>query len=90
MVRTMKVDSIVQTCPACPSQWEGTLDDGRMIYIRYRWGRLSVRVSPEPTNDIGDAVRGDEIHASIVGESGWDGSITLDEVKHRVGDLLEW
>lgn len=31
-----------QTCEACPSQWEGHTADGRFIYIRYRWGHLTV------------------------------------------------
>lgn len=30
-----------QTCSACPSQWDITLDDGRRVYARYRWGWLS-------------------------------------------------
>lgn len=48
----MIVDSITQTCVACPSQWEGKLKDGRMFYARYRWGRLSIEVSKEPTNNV--------------------------------------
>ncbi len=48
----MIVDSITQTCGACPSQWEGHLKDGRMFYARYRWGCLSIEVSKEPTNDV--------------------------------------
>lgn len=30
-----------QTCSACPSQWEGITEDGRSIYVRYRWGTLT-------------------------------------------------
>lgn len=40
---TYTVASISQTCKA-PSQWEGLLDDGRHIYVRYRWGVLTVGV----------------------------------------------
>lgn len=32
------VTSLKKTCTACPSQWDGTLDDGRVLYARYRWG----------------------------------------------------
>lgn len=42
----MKVAELTQTCSACPSQWEGRLEDGSAIYIRYRWGRLGVAVAP--------------------------------------------
>jgi len=73
-----KLVKLVQTCFACPSQWEGKLDDGRMIYIRYRWGVLSISVSPEPTDDIMDAVGGEEIFGTIMGD-GFDGY--LEEAK---------
>lgn len=36
------IEHLTQTCGACPSQWEGELEDGRMLYIRYRWGYLSI------------------------------------------------
>lgn len=38
----LKVKALIKTCPAFPSQWEGVLEDGRAVYIRYRWGRLTV------------------------------------------------
>jgi len=52
----MKVKNIVQTCGACPSQWEGTIEDGRMFYARYRWGTLTIQISKKPTNDVYDAM----------------------------------
>ncbi len=33
---------IKRTCIACPSQWEGKLDNGNTIYIRYRWGAFTI------------------------------------------------
>ena len=51
----MEVKEIIQTCIACPSQWEGILKDGRMFYIRYRWGTLTIQLSKQPTND-GDRI----------------------------------
>ncbi len=35
---------LTQTCLAVPSQWEGELDDGRSLYVRYRHGLLRVGV----------------------------------------------
>jgi hypothetical protein len=29
---------------ACPSMWEGELSDGRHVYVRYRWGAISIEV----------------------------------------------
>lgn len=39
-----KVVELRQTCFGCPSQWEGSTEDGRYVYIRYRWGNLSCEV----------------------------------------------
>lgn len=36
-----------RTSANAPSRWEGTLDDGRYIHIRYRGNRLTVRVFEE-------------------------------------------
>ena len=46
-LRERKAPSIValtQTCLLMPSQWEGELDDGRSLYVRYRHGLLRVGV----------------------------------------------
>lgn len=48
--------SIVQTCEACPSQWEGHFDDGIMFYCRYRHGRLTIESSTEPTSNVMEAM----------------------------------
>jgi hypothetical protein len=76
----MKVISLIQTCSACPSQWEGKLEDGRMIYIRYRWGGLAIQISSQPTDDVYDAVAGDYLFKKYYHGGGLDGYITLPEV----------
>ena len=43
----MRIVELTQTCSAAPSQWDARLDDGRVVYIRYRHGALSVCVGPE-------------------------------------------
>jgi len=40
LVSRAVIVELVQTCNACPSQWEGRLADGRSIYIRFRHGEL--------------------------------------------------
>jgi hypothetical protein len=39
-----KIKALQQTCVACPSQWDAETTDGEEVYIRYRWGRLSVQL----------------------------------------------
>jgi hypothetical protein len=43
---------ITKTCQAAPTQWEGILSDGRVFYVRYRHGRLSLGIGI----DLDDAV----------------------------------
>jgi hypothetical protein len=57
----LKVVSLVKTCEACPSQWEAHLEDGRMLYIRYRWGNFNVYLSKSPSDKVLDALQGDNI-----------------------------
>lgn len=57
----MTIKSITQTCDACPSQWEGELDDGRFFYVRYRWGNLQLGIG----KDDSEAVRVSETIAAL-------------------------
>ena len=41
------VKDIKQTCSSCPSQWEGHTINGNKVYIRYRYGFLSVEIANE-------------------------------------------
>lgn len=56
-----KVIKLEKTCDACPSQWELTLEDGRMVYVRFRWGNFTANISPSPTTQISDAVSGESL-----------------------------
>jgi len=83
----IKVKEIIQTCPACPSQWEGVTDDGRPIYIRYRWGSLSVSIG-EKGGDVTSAVRGEVILGKELGE-GLDGSLEYSKLREVVKNVIE-
>lgn len=37
---------VVQTCRACPSQWDAWTVDGQYLYLRYRHGVGSVEAQP--------------------------------------------
>ena len=63
----MEIKNLVQTCSACPSQWEGKTTDNRAVYVRYRWGYLSISVS-DPGGSIDDAVCGQEIYGEQRGD----------------------
>lgn len=91
----MKLKGLIQTCDACPSQWDArTTGDDRPVYIRYRHGRLSVRVGP-PGGDTDSALSWIEIYHEYIGGE-LDGSIEWKEVKKRTdridieGTLDKW
>lgn len=77
-VAMLRVRRVSQTSPACPAQWEGRTDDDRPVYVRYRFGRLSVRVGPIG-GDMDSAVTGDEV-LSIDHGNDLDGWMEYDEL----------
>ncbi len=85
----MKIKTIVETCYACPSQWDIKLEDGRMIYARYRYGYLSIRISSDITEDIYDAVSGNEIYGKQLGDN-LDGIISEKELQDNLKGIIEW
>lgn len=44
---------MIQTCGACPSQWDGWDANGTYYHFRYRWGCL--RVDTAPTEEDWDS-----------------------------------
>jgi hypothetical protein len=78
----MKLRSLIQTCEAFPSQWDGVLEDGRAVYIRYRWGLLTVRVNPNTPEETelyghyhGDHLDGEIEEAEMLRLTGLEGPI---------------
>jgi len=84
----IEITEITQTCDFCPSQWEGTDNEGYTIYIRYRHGYLSVRRSSTPTEDYTEAVRGEEIFGISYGHE-LDGVIDLETVLELAGGAIK-
>lgn len=55
-----RVVRMTQTCNACPAQWEGQTGEGKYIYIRFRYGYLSVQLEGITIygNECGDGLDG--------------------------------
>jgi len=82
-----KIRNFAMTCSGCPSQWDAETVGGRAVYIRYRWGYLSVCVA----GDDGDAVCGEEILGKQCGDS-LDGCMSESQLKchlDQAGLLVE-
>ena len=85
----LQADSLEQTCGACPAQWEGKIKDGRMFYIRYRWGFLSLRISDKYTDDVMDAVDGAELFGEQIGDE-FDGFLDELKMKNLTSKVMDW
>ena len=83
----IKINKLKQTCSACPSQWEFYTFDNRPVYVRYRWGYLSVCIG-RPDKSITDAITGIEIVGVQLGDS-LDGVLHWDYVKVQLNKLTK-
>lgn len=83
------VVALEKTCTACPSQWEGKLEDGRALYARYRGGLLRVGIG----EDIEDAHTNSFPKAALYAEhvgGGLDGFMNLEELRGHLYGLLDF
>lgn len=72
----MKKAKLIQTCEFCPSQWEGYTEKNESVYIRYRWGYLSVKIDDK------------EIFGKNI-DDGFDGVLSFEELKKELEGKLE-
>ncbi|WUH94500.1 hypothetical protein OG900_33090 [Streptomyces sp. NBC_00433] len=72
---SLSIARAVQTCAACPSQWDAWTEDGDYLYLRYRWG-------------VGTARYGDILVAQFDTDDPWGGVMGLDEFCARAGIIL--
>lgn len=87
---TPKIVQLAKTCDACPAQWEGKLEDGRFVYIRYRHGYLTAGAGPTPDDALygtfAEGVRrdGEMLYAGEHGDD-LDGSMSEVEMLRLTG-----
>lgn len=82
MNKKFKVKSCVQTCSACPSQWNIYTTDGQYIYARYRWGGLTLTLNMgQPDSKV--------IYSEGIGD-GLDGVLSTQELKDHTDSILDW
>jgi hypothetical protein len=83
------VTSLKKTCTACPAQWEGTLDDDRALYARYRWGELSVGLGKRIEDAIDNGRSEEALFCEHVGD-GLDGLMGFEELRGYLWGLLDF
>lgn len=73
----MKIIKAVQTCWACPSQWDAWTDNNKYLYLRYRSGHGTVKKFESEAQSNKDFWSGELIAEFTYGNS-LDGSIDLE------------
>jgi len=84
-----RVQSLKKTCTACPSQWEGTLGDGRALYARYRWGELTVGLGENVDEAVENSRSADALVQEYVGD-GLDGFMNVEELRVNLLGLIDF
>jgi hypothetical protein len=84
-----KVIALKRTCLACPSQWEGSLADGRAVYARYRHGELTIGVGDDIDGAVRNARSDLALYAEEVGD-GLDGFMSFEELKAKLRGVLKF
>jgi hypothetical protein len=79
-----RIATAERTCDLSPTQYEGALTDGRVWYLRYRWGRLSLGAGA----DLDEAVVQEEVVRDL-DSSGWAGYLSHAEVDALMPSLLD-
>lgn len=75
---------VVETCAACPSQWDAWTATGQYLYLRYRWGVGTVDAFDGPDSDQWGRYPDGSV-AKIHGTCDMDGDITLTDFLAAAG-----
>lgn len=73
----IKLKDLIRYSSFCPTQWEGETTNGEEVYIRYRWGFLSIDIN------------GEEVFGVKVGEE-FDGMMNDEDMKEFTKSAINW
>ncbi|MEU1373010.1 hypothetical protein ABZ442_05010 [Streptomyces triculaminicus] len=75
---------VVETCSACPSQWDAWTVTGQYLYLRYRSGIGTVEEQPGPDPDTWEDLE----PITTFGEPSRDGDISIEAFCEAAGLVL--
>lgn len=82
---TITLARVVQTCGACPSQWDAWTADGQYLYLRYRFGVGTVDAYDGPDSDSWDVAPDGHVAQFEDVDEPLNGTIELAEFCERAG-----
>lgn len=77
--------ALKRTTWACPTQWEGELEDGRTLYARCRHGELSVGIGAGLDAAVANGMSKDALCRDLVEEA----PMSFEELREHLYGLLE-
>ena len=83
------VATVTQTCCACPNTYSGITTEGDTIFVRYRWGHLSIRFQAAGVDDASDGSTGNSIFELDHGEQ-FDGFLDYHELRRATREIIQW
>lgn len=84
MIVVMKV---TKTCEAMPAQWEGTTEDGQVVYARYRHGHLRVGLGKTLREAV--CAGGNAFPITQIGGT-YHGEMSFDTLKQLTQEVIRW
>ena len=85
----IRIRELKLTSYACPTQYEGYTIDNIPVYIRYRYGYLSIRLGDKDSDIFNAVIHGREVFGHQVGDD-LDGYIDIEEIKEYTKEIIEW
>ena len=82
MKPTISISELVPLCRGCPSDWETTDHLDRYVYIRFRWGRLTVEIGKTETTT-------ERIYSEQVSDE-YDGFMEVETMIEHTKDVIDW
>jgi hypothetical protein len=89
-VLVILVESVLCTCEACPSQWEGLTADAQVVYARYRYARLTIGVGATLEEAVANSMDGDLGFARDFNRHDYDGELSFEELKTATVGIVSW
>jgi hypothetical protein len=83
------VSTVTETFCACPNTYSGKTTNGDTIFVRYRWGHLSIRLQPGKTVDDSEGSNGESIFELDYGGP-FDGMINYSKLRELTEKIIQW
>ena len=89
MIRVNR-DNFRMTCSACPSQWEGKADDGRVIYVRFRHGEFTAGIGKTLDDAVAATMFAQEGELICAVATDGDGHMTTAEMEELLKGKVQF